>query len=147
MSPPTFGKRGGSQRLPAAPHFADASKQTSHGYVKIIGIAALTLFISFVAVSLLGKQSQSSPPSSSGPRHVSSPPAPQAPHAVYWQPRSATPTFPVVTPETLCKERHRLNYDMRDTCVRMQETAKLEADNIQIDDDVKVLCAKRYIHD
>ena len=83
MSPPTFGKRGGSQRLPAAPHFADASKQTSHGYVKIIGIAALTLFISFVAVSLLGKQSQSSPPSSSGPRHVSSSPAPQAPHAVY----------------------------------------------------------------
>jgi hypothetical protein len=36
---------------------------------------------------------------------------------------------------------------MRETCIRSQEEAKLEVASIQIDDDVKRLCAKRYIHD
>jgi hypothetical protein len=59
----------------------------------------------------------------------------------------AAPTYPVVTPMTICKARYKLDYAMRDACMRNQEEAKGEAAVMQIDDDVKVLCAKRHIHD
>ena len=57
------------------------------------------------------------------------------------------PAYPVVTPMTICKDRYKLDYAMRDACIRSQEEAKLEATTIEIDDDVKMLCARRYIHD
>jgi hypothetical protein len=60
---------------------------------------------------------------------------------------SAAPAYPVVTPMTICKERYKLDYSMRDACIRSQEEAKVEAEAMQIDDDVKSLCARRYIHD
>jgi hypothetical protein len=60
---------------------------------------------------------------------------------------SAEAMFPVVTPETICKQRYPHDYAMRETCVRLQDEAKLAVQALRIDDDVKVLCAKRYVHD
>jgi hypothetical protein len=59
----------------------------------------------------------------------------------------ATPTFPVINPITHCKARYPLDYEMRDVCIRNQDEAKLTANTIRIDDDVRVLCAERYPHD
>ena len=142
----TFGKRGavlGADVAPAPRRAADAhSEGPSYKVVAAIAIAAGTVAALFAG-------------GSSGLRQ----PVPQAVEAVTEQAElpvpssrirvsaTATPTYPVVTPMTLCKDRYKQDYQMRETCVRMQEEAKLEVQSMQIDDDVKVLCAGRYIHD
>jgi hypothetical protein len=60
---------------------------------------------------------------------------------------ASRPNFPVSTPETLCKARYPMDMERRYTCVRVQNEAKLEAETFRIDDDVKAMCADRYIDD
>jgi hypothetical protein len=131
----SFGKRGVAKPL-APPVSRKTGRWISRTAATAIVIGTAVLIVAQVAgTSSVPKQDLSAPERFDEPSRV---------ETVVAQTLS---NYPVVSPATLCKERYPLDYEMRDTCVRVQNEAKQTANSIRIDDDVKASCTKRYTHD
>jgi hypothetical protein len=135
-----FGKRD-AVRLPTA---AAQNTPPAHAKGASFRIAAIAVATGTVLALVLGGASDPRRPNQHAAEKFDG--APERP-SFRPGPTTATPSYPVVSPITLCKGRYSLDHAMRETCVRMQEEAKLEVESMQLDDDVKKLCAGRYIHD
>jgi hypothetical protein len=137
-----FGKRGAARDAAAAPQ-SEPPIRSSLSPLKIasLAIAGGTLL---ALVSAAGSRA----PSGSSSGEAGELPVVRS-NLVYTRPSlaTATPSYPVISPITLCKGRFDLDHQMRETCVRMQEEARLQVESMSIDDDVKKLCAQRHVHD
>jgi hypothetical protein len=140
----SFGKRGLASSAATSATASTPQQTLPHPYRKAtIACGGVILVILFTAARL--GQGATVPATSN--EKTGGPVSQSASAPPFRKETAAVPTYPVVTPITLCKDRYTLDYQMRETCIRSQEEAKLEVASIQIDDDVKRLCAKRYIHD
>jgi len=142
----TFGKRGTAQSAQVAPALQRAVAAPSGGPSYRV-VAAIAVAVGTVAALVAGGSSDSRTPAPRAAEPVAEQAEIRGPSSLTRASLTAKPTYPVVTPITLCKGRYKQDYSMRETCVRMQEEAKLEVQSMRIDDDVKILCAGRYIHD
>lgn len=134
----TFGKR----HLSGEPQtIAVRTRLTISRYTILCTISACVAVVVYIVFK------PSDPPSSSARIPQAKPIILTAPMPASEISSNERPTYPVITPETLCKERYPLNFERRNNCVRIQNEAKLEAGTFRIDDNVKMLCAKRYIYD
>lgn len=140
----SFGKRGLASSSATSSTASTPQEALPHPYRKVTVASGGLILVILLTAAMFGQGATVPATSNEKTGEPVSQPASPAP---FRKEGAAVPTYPVVAPITLCKDRYKLDYQMRDTCIRSQEEAKLEAASIQIDDDVKALCAKRYIHD